>query len=134
MASCGGERTRSGRTEERAAVREITVSSTSSQANRPTRAPPSSVALIAVADVTAYDYWPVRGFVKSAIHAQSTKLGVDIFCDWDGHVREGLGLRRGTSNVVLYGRNGHVLFAASGELGAEDRAKVVSALRREVEG
>lgn len=94
----------------------------------------SSVALFAVADVTGYDYWPVRGFVRSAIHDESTKLGVDIFCDWDGHVRETLGLRRGTSNVVLYGKDGKVLFAASGELTAEGRARVVNLLRREVDG
>jgi hypothetical protein len=94
----------------------------------------SSVALIAVADVAGYDYWPVRGFVKDAIRDESKKRGVDIFCDWDGHVGEALGLRRGTSNVVLYGKDGKVLFAAHGALTRDARAQVVSLLRNEVEG
>jgi hypothetical protein len=94
----------------------------------------SSVALIAVADVTGYDYWPVRGFVKSAIRDESTKQGVDIFCDWDGHVRDALGLHRGTSNVVLYGKDGKVLFAAHGAVPADGRTRLIGLLRREVEG
>ena len=33
----------------------------------------SSVALAAVADVSAYDFWPARGFVRDAIREESRK-------------------------------------------------------------
>lgn len=93
-----------------------------------------SVALVAVADVSSYDYWPVRGIVKGAIQDESHKQGTLIYCDWDGRVRHVLGLGRGTSNVVLYGRTGQVLFRGAGALSTEQRALLLSHLRREVDG
>jgi hypothetical protein len=74
------------------------------------------VALVPVADVSAYDYWPVRGFARDAVRAQSRKVGVPIYCDWHGAFRQQLALRRGTSNVLLIGKTGHVLFASEGAL------------------
>ena len=53
----------------------------------------TAIALLAVADVEGYDYWPVRGFVKSAIRKESRKFGTTIYCDWDGSFRSALGLR-----------------------------------------
>jgi hypothetical protein len=93
-----------------------------------------SVALVAVADVTGYDFWPVRGFVKSAIRAESRKQGTLIYCDWDGHVLRALDLDKGTSNVVLFGRDGKVAFSGSGPLPDARRDELIGLLRREVEG
>jgi hypothetical protein len=92
-----------------------------------------SVALLPVADVTGYDYWPIRGIVKGAIRQESRKQGAVIYCDWDGRVRERLGLVRGTSNVVLFGKDGRTLFVESGELSASRQDELLAALRREVE-
>lgn len=92
------------------------------------------VALVAVADVTGYDYWPVRGFVKNAIQKESHKQGTIIYCDWDGSIRTTLGLERGRSNVVLYGRDGRVLFSEAGALSEERRRALIGLLRTEVEG
>ena len=91
-----------------------------------------SVALVAIADVSGYDYWPVRGFVRDAIQDESHKQGTVIFCDWDGGVRNALGLDKHTSNVVLYGRDGTVLFAASGPLGDTRRAELLDILRTQI--
>jgi hypothetical protein len=91
-----------------------------------------SVALIAVADVQGYDYWPVRGFVKQAIRSESQKFSTPIYCDWDGGVRRTLGLRRGVSNVVLYGRDGAVRFSFEGAMPPSKRGEVIDLLRREV--
>jgi hypothetical protein len=90
------------------------------------------VALFAVADLRGYDYWPVRGFVKDAIRSESHKQGTVIYCDWDGHVQETIGATRGTSNVIFYGKNGKVLFAKAGALGADARAELIALLRAEV--
>jgi predicted transcriptional regulator len=91
------------------------------------------VALVAVADVSGYDYWPIRGFVRSALRSESQKQGTVIYCDWDGHVRGTLGLERGQSNVVLYGRSGVVLYSHAGPMSVEERRTFFATLRGQVE-
>jgi hypothetical protein len=91
-----------------------------------------SIALVAIADVSGYDYWPVRGFVKDAIQDESHKQHTDIYCDWDGGVRGALGLEQGTSNVVLYGRDGRVVFASRGPLTDERRGELIALLRSQL--
>jgi hypothetical protein len=90
------------------------------------------IALVAVADVSGYDYWPMRGFVRSAIRSESTRQNTDIYCDWDGHVRSALGLERGQSNVVLYGGDGSVLYAHAGPMSVEARGTFIGLLRAQV--
>jgi hypothetical protein len=91
------------------------------------------VVLVAVADVAGYDYWPVRGFVKDSIKDESRKAGTPIYCDWDGRVGRAFGVRRGASNVVLYGRDGKAVFAYEGPMPDDVREHLVDLLRREVE-
>lgn len=93
----------------------------------------SKIALAAIADVSSYDFWPVKGFVKDAIRDESKKAGTTIYCDWDGKFRSTYKLREGTSSVVLVGRSGEVLFAAEGALKAEARKRLLALLRAEVE-
>ncbi len=90
------------------------------------------IALLPFADLTSYDYWPVRGFVKDAIQDESKKQKTVIYCDWDGHVRRGLKLQKGTSNVVLFGRDGRVSFSHAGALSPAQRNELIELLRREV--
>jgi ceramide glucosyltransferase len=92
------------------------------------------VALAAVADVSSYDYWPVKGFVKDAIRDESRKVGTTIYCDWDGSFRSAYGFRRGVSSIVLIDRRGFVVFSAEGVVDAEGRRKLVDLLRAEVGG
>lgn len=93
----------------------------------------NAVALVPVADVQGYDYWPVRGFVKDAIRDESKKIGATIYCDWDGSFRRSVGLRRGTSSVVLVGRDARVLFASEGALSKPERQRLLELLRAELE-
>jgi hypothetical protein len=92
------------------------------------------IALFAVADVTGYDYWPVRGFVKDAIRDESKKQNTVIYCDWNGSFRESLRLDRGTSNIVLFGKNGKVLFSYAGALPADQRKLLIAQLRAQADG
>lgn len=92
------------------------------------------VALLAVADLDGYDYWPVRGFVKDAIRDESRKQQLAILCDWRGKFRKALGLTKGSSNVVLYGKDGKVLFSHAGPLSPEQRATLIASLRKQVDG
>lgn len=90
------------------------------------------IAVVAVADLTAYDYWPVKGFAKDAMREESRKFGTTIFCDWDGTARSKLQLRQGFSNVVLYGKEGKVLFASEGALSAEARQGLLALVRAQI--
>jgi hypothetical protein len=94
----------------------------------------SSVALAAVADVSSYDFWPVKGFVKDAIREESKKQGTTIYCDWSGSFRTTYKLRRGVSNVVLVGKDGRVLFAAEGTVPGPQRKRLIKLLREQIEG
>lgn len=87
------------------------------------------IALFAVADVSGYDYWPIRGFVKDAIQKESHKQKTNIYCDWDGRIRTTLRLNRNASNVVLYDKNGAVVFAQAGKLSVQERENLVRHLR-----
>ncbi len=94
----------------------------------------SAVALAAVANVAAFNFWPVKGFVKDAIRKESKKQGTTIFCDWTGGFRKAFKLRDNASSVVLIGKDGNVLFAADGSISADARARLIQLLRQEVEG
>lgn len=94
----------------------------------------SRVAVVPVADLQGYDYWPVRGFVRDAIRDESHKVGIPIYCDWDGGARAALELRRGVSSVVLYDADGRVAWAHEGAVPEAQRRAFFSLLRRMVEG
>jgi predicted transcriptional regulator len=94
----------------------------------------SSTVLAAVGDVSDYDYWPVKGIVKDKIREEAQKAGWPIFCDWDGGFRTAYKLRRGVSNVIVIGKSGSVLFAASGPVDARGKQRLLDALRAEVKG
>jgi hypothetical protein len=94
----------------------------------------SQVALAAVANVSAFNFWPVKGFVKDAIRQESKKQGTTIFCDWTGAFRKAFRMRDNASSVVLVGKEGNVLFAADGSISADARARLIQLLRQEVEG
>jgi hypothetical protein len=90
-----------------------------------------SLVVAAVADVSEYDSWPAKGFVKDAIREQSKKTGTTIWCDWSGGFRKALELRKGTSNVLVIGRDGRVKLAVEGALTEEQRRELSAIVRRE---
>lgn len=92
-----------------------------------------AIALVAVADVEGYDYWPARGFVKSAIRSESKKLGNPIYVDWDGSMRKAAGFTKGLSTIVLVGPDGKVVFSHEGKMAAADREKLLVLLKQQVE-
>ena len=81
----------------------------------------------------SFDFWPVRGFVKDAIRSESKKQGATIYCDWDGNFQRAAGFKRGTSSVLLIGRDARVLFSHEGALPPPERDRLISLLRSEVE-
>jgi predicted transcriptional regulator len=93
----------------------------------------TKVVLLAVADLTGYDYWPTRGFVKDAVRDESRKAGTPIYCDWDGSIGRALSVKRGASNVMLYGKDGKVLFSYEGAMPEASRKELLELLRQQVE-
>lgn len=94
----------------------------------------SKIALAAVADVSSYDFWPAKGFVKDAIREESKKVGTTIYCDWTGSFRKAFKLTKGKSSIVLVGKDGKIAFAGEGKLSTEDRKKLLALLKAQVEG
>ena len=93
----------------------------------------TKVVLLAVADLRGYDYWPARGFVKDAMMTESRKAGTPIFCDWDGAVGTALSVQRGVSNVMLYGKDGKLLFVYAGAMPEASRKDLLELLRQQVQ-
>lgn len=89
----------------------------------------NAIALVAIADVSDYDFWPARGFVRRALRAESEKVGTPIYCDWTGAFRRALGLVDGASNIVVLDRAARVTFAHAGALTESERIQVIEALR-----
>jgi predicted transcriptional regulator len=90
------------------------------------------IALVAIADVADYDFWPARGFVQTALRHESWRLQTDIYCDWNGRVRRAIGASKGTSTVVLYGRDGDIVFAHEGSMPKTKRAELIELIRKEL--
>lgn len=87
-----------------------------------------SMLIVAVADVSAFNWWPARKVVSAAIREESRKLGATIWCDWDGSFGREIGAAKGASNVMVVGRDGAILFKHSGAVPAEEIDRVIAML------
>ena len=74
------------------------------------------VVLIPVADVSTYNYWPAKGFVKDALRDAGRKSGITVYADWSGKGRTLLRPRPKLSNLVFIDKSKKVLWASSGQL------------------
>lgn len=92
----------------------------------------AAIAVTAVADVTAYSGWPLRGVAEDAIRARAREAGIAIYCDWDGSFRRAYQLHPGLSNVLLLAPDGRVLFAVAGPMRPEQRSRLLAMLARQV--
>jgi hypothetical protein len=74
------------------------------------------VVLLPVADVSNFNYWPAKRFVKRALRAAGNKDGITVYADWSGEGRTALRPRPKLSNLVLVDKGHKVLWASSGQL------------------
>jgi len=89
-----------------------------------------NVRIIAVADVSAWDFWPAKGFVQDAIKAEQRKVGAPIYLDWSGEFGKAFKITKGASNIVLVGEDGKVMLTHEGVAGADVKEKIKNALRK----
>jgi hypothetical protein len=90
--------------------------------------PRTGVRLVAVGDVSAYDYWPARAFAKRKLTQYAAKYGHPIFGDWHAQMRAAFHLQADVSNLLFVDANGAVLFRATGKLSQEQVDRVVALL------
>jgi predicted transcriptional regulator len=76
------------------------------------------VQVIAVADVSAWNFWPAKGFVQDAIRKEEKKAGHPIYLDWTGTFGEAFKMNRNASNVVLVGPDSKVKVSHAGPVPA----------------
>jgi hypothetical protein len=79
----------------------------------------------AVANVSAWDFWPAKGFVRDAIAEQQKKAGHPIYCDWSGDFGKALGTVKDKSNVILLGPDRKVILAHAGPVSTEMRDRIL---------
>jgi hypothetical protein len=81
------------------------------------------LAVVPIADVRRYDYWPARSVVRAAVADRARVLGTEILLDWSGDIARRYGFRTPGSNVALVGRAGEWLYQRSGALAADERRR-----------
>lgn len=74
------------------------------------------VAVLAIADVKSWDFWPAKGFVKDALRDAGKKAGITVWADWSGAGRSSLSASSNASNIVLLDLAGRVAWASTGKL------------------
>lgn len=79
----------------------------------------------AVANVSAWDFWPAKGFVRDAIEEQQKKSGHPIYCDWSGDFGKALGTVKDKSNVILIGPDRKVILAHAGPVPTQLRERIL---------
>ncbi len=91
-----------------------------------------SVAQIYVIDLTPWNYWPARGLAKNELQKWSNKVGVTMYVDFTGAAAQAFAFTKALSNVVLYDKDGKLLFAFAGPLPEPKRRELVSLVRSQV--
>jgi hypothetical protein len=74
------------------------------------------VVVVAIADVSSWNFWPAKGFVKNALESAGKKAGVTVWADWSGAGRASLSASSDASNIVMLDASGRVVWASSGKL------------------
>lgn len=89
------------------------------------------VAVVIVADVAAYGFWPAKGIVKDAVRKETKEQGITVYCDWTNSIRTAYKFRGPKSNIVLVGKNGNVVFTAEGSPEGASRKRFFDLLKGE---
>jgi len=86
------------------------------------------IASVLVADVTGYDHWPAKDAAKAELRKWSTEIGVVVYADFSGEARSAFVADKGLSNILVYSKDGKLLFARSGELDDKAVAELLALL------
>lgn len=89
------------------------------------------VSVVAVANVAAYDWFPARPFVLSAVRDAEKKVNVTIYLDFKGTLQSApWSLPSKTSTVLVLDSAGTPVWRAQGRLGKEKIDELFTQLER----
>lgn len=78
--------------------------------------------VVAVADLTAFDFFPARRFAQDAVRKEEDRWNIPILIDWKGTLTSApWNLPKDTSSVVLLDAEGRVVYEKSGRLADADQ-------------
>jgi hypothetical protein len=90
-----------------------------------------AVAVVGVANLEAFDFFPARGIALSRVRDEEKRWGVPILVDLEGTLGAApWNLPKKTSSVLLLDSEGRVVFRYSGRLGVKDREEFFRTLDR----
>jgi hypothetical protein len=87
------------------------------------------VTLLPVADVSSWNFFPAKTFVKDALADSSKKNGITVYADWSGKGRAALAAHTNLSNLVLVDKAGKVLWASAGQLTKSQEDKLLELVK-----
>ena len=90
------------------------------------------VALVPVANLSGYNFWPARGYARDAVVEIARTQSHEIMIDWSGDMATSYRFRAGQSHVLVVSRDGSVLFRTSGALSARFRQEFFNVLTQAV--
>lgn len=91
------------------------------------------LAVIPFADVSRI-FWPFTAIARSRLGDVSKELGLIVYGDWDGKVREAFGFVVGAPNLVVVDERGVIRLRASGKIPAEDFDRIKRLIKTLVDG
>ncbi len=81
------------------------------------------VAVVPVANLSSYDFWPASGFARDAVVDIARQQGMEILIDWRNTMSGAYRFRPSTSYVMVLSRDGRVLFRHAGALQSRERMR-----------
>lgn len=92
------------------------------------------VAVVPVANLSSYSFWPASGFARDAVVDIARQQGMEILIDWSNTMSGAYRFRPSTSYVMVLGRDGRVLFRHAGSLPLRARMRFFSVIGEAIAG
>lgn len=92
---------------------------------------PAKFAVLPVADVHKFDFWPARQMARDQLKLRSRELGHVLFADWSGEAFKRIGVPGGSSVLVLVDAEGKVVFAAAGALENDRQVRLMQLIKQQ---
>lgn len=86
------------------------------------------VAVVPVANLSGFNFWPAMGFARDAVVEIARAQGMEILIDWTGDMARAYRFRPGLSYALVLSREGRVLFRHAGTLNASARRAFFNAV------
>lgn len=88
-----------------------------------------AVTVVAVANVTGFDWFPARNFVVAAVRDSERAIGIPIYLDWSGALtRPPWSLKPEKATVVVLDRSGAVSWVKHGKVQPKEIDELIARL------